>query len=176
MPGQWIRCRLRLPVTELKEEKMKKITLLAVAVLMVATVAMAGAQHGLSLPKDWESYKHVGSLIIPDKKSPLFGIHHFYMNKKGLEAFKKGEAYPEGAVIVGAVYEVVTTPEGAMNEGKKLFHTYMQKDKTAKDTGGWKFAAFAPDGKMIEKDVKADCFACHTAVKDSDYVFSKPLK
>jgi hypothetical protein len=159
-----------------KGGEMRKAILLAAAYVTVATMATAGMQQGLTLPKNWENYKHIGSLIIPDKKSPLFGIHHFQMNKKGLDAFNKGEAYPEGTIIVGAVYEVVVTPEGAMNEGKKLFHTYMRKDSKAKDTGGWIFAAFAPDGKLIEKDVKADCFACHTAVKDSDYVFSKPLR
>ena len=52
----------------------------------------------------------------------------------------------------------------------------MKKDPAATETGGWIFAAFAPDGKKVEKDVKKDCFTCHTAVKDSDYVFSKPLK
>jgi hypothetical protein len=98
------------------------------------------------------------------------------MNKKGQPAFEKGAAYPDGTIITGAVYEIVTTPEGAMNEGKKLFQTYMRKDKSAKETGGWVFAAFTPEGKLIQKDVKTDCFACHTAVKDSDYVFSKPLK
>jgi hypothetical protein len=101
------------------------------------------------------------------------------MNKKGLEAFEKGGPYPDGTIIVGGVYEVVTTGEGALNEGKKLFQTYMRKDsraKEAKDTGGWIFAAFSPDGKLMEKDVKKDCFECHRAVKDSDYVFSKPLK
>lgn len=153
---------------------MKKLIGIFTAVLVLASVtAWAGEA---ALPKDLASYRHVGSLIIPDKNSPLFGIHHFYMNKKGLPSFEKGAAYPDGTIFVGQVYEVVTTPEGAMNEGKKLFQTYMRKDKSAKETGGWIFAAFTPDGKPIQKDVKTDCFACHTAVKDSDYVFSKPLK
>lgn len=153
---------------------MKKLIVLTLALVLAAAGSVWAAE---ALPKDLAKYKHIGSLIIPDKNSPLFGIHHFSMNKKGLEAFKKGKAYPDGSVIVGQVYEVVTTPEGAMSEGKKLFNTYMRKDaKKAKDTGGWVFAAFAPDGKQIEKDVKKDCFGCHTAVKDSDYVFSKPLQ
>jgi hypothetical protein len=50
------------------------------------------------------------------------------------------------------------------------------KASEAKETGGWIFAAFGPDGKLTQMDVKKDCFECHTAVKDSDYVFSKPLK
>jgi hypothetical protein len=154
---------------------MKKLVGISVAAVVLASAIAVWADEA-ALPKDLDSYRHIGSLIIPDKNSPLFGIHHFSMNKKGLPAFEKSAAYPEGTIIVGAVYEVATTPEGAMNEGKKLFHTYMKKDKSAKETGGWIFAAFTPDGKLIQKDVKTDCFACHTAAKDSDYVFSKPLK
>jgi len=154
---------------------MKKLISMFAVAFVLATVVTTWAGEA-ALPKDVDSYKHIGSLIIPDKNSPLFGIHHFVMNKKGLAAFEKGSALPEGTIIVGSVYEVLTTPEGAMNEGKKQFFTYMRKDKSAKDTGGWQFAAFAPDGKPVRKDVKTDCFACHTAVRDSDYVFSKPLK
>jgi Cytochrome P460 len=157
-----------------EERLMKKIFgILTAMVLILVSAAWAGE---VSLPKDLPSYKHAGSLIIPDKNSPLFGIHHFYLNKTGQAAFEKGAAYPKGTIFVGKVYEAVTTPEGALNEGKMLFQTYMKKDASAKDTGGWIFAAFTPDGKQIQKDPKVDCFACHTAAKDSDYVFSKPLK
>jgi len=155
---------------------MKRFIGSLMVVAFVASLASGAVAGDLALPKDKDTYKHIGSLIIPDKTSPLFGIHHFTMNKKALGAFEKGTAYPDGSIIVGSVYEVVTTPEGIINEGKKQFYTYMQKDKAARETGGWMFAAFAPDGKKVEKDAKKDCFACHTAVKDSDYVFSKPLK
>lgn len=155
---------------------MRKIAFWVIGLFIAVTAAYAVADEAASLPKDLQGYKHIGSLVIPDRKSPLFGIHHFYMNKKGLEAFEKGKPYPAGTVIVGAVYEAATNAEGAINEGKKLFHTFMKKDPKGKDTGGWIFAAFATDGRKIEKDVKADCFICHSAVKESDYVFSKPLK
>ena len=152
---------------------MKKILGFIVVMAITASAAWAGE---VSLPKDLPAYKHIGSLIIPDKNSPLFGIHHFYMNKTGQAAFEKGGAYPKGTIIVGKVYEVATSAEGAMNEGAMRFQTFMKKDAAAKDTGGWLYAAFAPDGKQVQKDVKTDCFACHASVKDADYVFSKPLK
>ena len=154
---------------------MKRFVGFVIAAAFVAVAASGAGAGDVALPKDRGTYKHVGSLIIPDKSSPLFGIHHFTMNKKALDAFEKGKTYPDGAIIVGSVYEVVTTPEGIINEGKKQFYTYMRKQAAAKDTGGWVFAAFAPDGKKVEKDVKKDCFECHTAVKDNDYVFSRPL-
>jgi len=175
MHGQWLRLGMRRPVTELRRRKMKKIVLSAIAVLVVATIAMAGTQHGMSLPHDWSTYRHIGSLIITDKSHALYGIHHFYMNKKGLDAFSKGQKYPDGTIIVDSVYEIKESG-GILNEGKLAFFPVMKKNSKMKDTGGWEWAAFSPDGKMLDKDPKKDCLSCHDSVKNSDYVFSKPLK
>jgi len=162
---------------------MKRVLVVSMSILLIGVIVAIGwaqAKKAVTLPKDWRTYKHIGSLIITDKANALFGIHHFYMNKTGLDAFNKGMPYPDGTIIVDTVYDVVASPDGKMlNEGKMLFMPYMKKNAKAaetKETGGWIFAAFAPEGKQIEKDPKKDCFECHAAVKDSDYVFSKPLK
>ncbi len=154
---------------------MKKFLTIIMALAITASAASLAA-GGTAFPEDYTTFRHIGSLIIPDKTSPLFGIHHFYMNEPGKQAFEKGRTLPESTEIVGAVYEAMISPEGIINEGKKEFYTYMKKDALAEDTGGWQFAAFAPDGRQLEMDVKNGCFACHLAAKDSDYVFSKPLK
>lgn len=51
----------------------------------------------------------------------------------------------------------------------------MEKVSGAEATGGWRFAMFGPGGERMEIDEAKDCFACHTQVKERDYVFSKPL-
>jgi hypothetical protein len=160
---------------------MKKYYALLMVVLLAATgvATSADTKKGGTLPKDWMTYKFIGSLVITDKQSPLFGIHHFYINKKGTETFNKGGTYPDGTIIVDAVYDAVTSEGGMINEGKRHFFPVMIKDSKAneaKETGGWIFAAFDPEGKPMPMDVKKGCFECHTAAKDSDYVFSKPLK
>lgn len=154
---------------------MKKLTDIVIVsiILTFAITTWAGEE---ALPKDLDSYTYTGSLVIPDKNSPLFGFFHYYINNKGLTAFKKGGPYPEGTIIVGKVYDVVTSLVGGMIEGKILRYSYMRKDMSAKETGGWIFAAFSSERKFIQKDVKTACFACHMAAKDSDYVFSKPLE
>ncbi|MGH7216215.1 MAG: cytochrome P460 family protein [Nitrospiraceae bacterium] len=154
---------------------MKKTLVPVTALVLAMASATWGAMQALTLPQDVEDFKHIGSLVIPDKASPLFGIHHFYLNDKGMPAFKKSEPYAEGAIFVGKVYEA-DEEEGALNEGKMRFYTYMEKNREGADTGGWQFAAFSPDGKLLEKDVKKECFGCHASQKDSDYVFSKPVK
>jgi Cytochrome P460 len=155
---------------------MKKALVPVTAFLVLVTAAATwGAMQALTLPENLEDFKHVGSLVIPDKASPLFGIHHFYLNDRGMAAFPNSGPYPEGTIFVGKVYEV-DDQEGALNEGKMRFYTYMEKSSKGADTGGWLFAAFSPEGKLLDKDVKKECFDCHAPQKDADYVFSKPLK
>lgn len=152
---------------------MKKAILLTVAFVMVAAAAAAG-KDALTLPEDWKEYKFIGSLIITDEGHALHGIHHFYINDKGLEAFLKGREYPDGTIIVDSVYEIQQS-DGILNEGKLAFFPVMRKNSRMKETGGWEWAAFGPDGKDLGKNPQG-CLACHESVKDSDYVFSKPLK
>ncbi|HEX9138058.1 MAG TPA: cytochrome P460 family protein, partial [Nitrospirota bacterium] len=110
-----------------------------VIVSFILTFTITSWAGDEALPKDLDSYTYTGSLVIPDKNSPLFGFFHYYMNNKGLTAFKKGDPYPEGTIIVGKVYDVVTSPAGGMIEGKILRYSYMRKDMSAKETGGWIF-------------------------------------
>jgi hypothetical protein len=154
---------------------MRRGVLLALAILAVATAATAGSGGGLTLPKDWTTYKHIGSLVITDKTHALHGLHHFYINDTGAAAFAKGEKYPDGTIIVDAVYQIADDG-GILNEGKRAFFPVMKKNSKMKDTGGWEWAAFGPDGTKLDKDPKKNCLSCHDSVKDADYVFSKPLK
>lgn len=144
-----------------------------IAFVLVTTVSFGAMRKGISLPKGWRHFVHVKSMVIPDKSHGLYGFHHIYVNMKGLETLKKGGMYPEGSMFVGVFYDVVTEKDGSINQGKKLFYVCMKKDKTATDTGGWRYAAFDPEGKYLEKDVKKECYECHTAAKDTDYIFSK---
>jgi hypothetical protein len=151
------------------------ITAICLCIGVFAVAVSAETQKGMVLPKDWETYRHIGSLIVTDKTHPLHGIHNFYINKKGIAAFEKGGKYPDGTVIVDAVYEIVESG-GILNEGKHAFFPVMKKNAKMKETGGWEWYAFGPDGTMLDKDPKKDCLSCHEGAKDSDYVLSKPLK
>ena len=64
-------------------------------------------------------------------------------------------------------------------EGKQeLLETFDLKKRLEKQpgwsefpAGEWKFRSFAPDGTP-SADSAARCFACHTKVRDQDFVFS----
>lgn len=158
---------------------MKKVCLFLGSSILCISWACSTASAdspGLQLPNDLSGYRHIHSLMINDRESPLFGFHHFYINETGWETFKNQGPfpYPEGTVFLGAVYQVEQDGE-LYNEGSGAVYTMMKKDPAAEETGGWQFATFTPDGKPVEQDVKTVCFSCHEPLKDRDHVFSSPL-
>jgi hypothetical protein len=163
---------------------MKTLLLRTPVFLIVCTMGagllFAGGAK-MTLPKNMQDFKHVNTLIIPDKNNSIFGIHHFYMNSEGLERFRnqaEGEPYPEGTKIVGKVYDVLSREGGGYKEGDLLAYTYMQKapgmEKT-KNTGGWLFVKFDAKGDAASINPATDCFVCHAPAKASDFVLSEPL-
>ncbi len=129
--------------------------------------------------KDFYKYwYHVKSMVIFDKKHPLydpfFGIHHVYINKKGLKTIQSQgkRTFPEGTKIAIVFYNH-KEDQGAFVEGEKRLEAYMIKNsKKYKNTDGWGYFAYDAKGNPIVKDMKVDCHNCHSQVKDQDFVFS----
>ena len=142
---------------------------------IIVTTVWAGMKMkgGIILPKGWRNFTYVKSMVIPDRNSGLYGFHDIFVNGKGLKALKSGGHYPDGTVFVGVFYDVATEKDGSMQQGNKLFTVVMRKNAIAQDTGGWQYGAFDPEGKLLEKDYKKECYECHTAAKEGDFIFSK---
>jgi hypothetical protein len=65
--------------------------------------------------------------------------------------------------------------EGSYVEGPRKATAMMLKDKkNYASTGGWGFQAWAGGDpkKPVVKDPVKECFECHQARKDQDYVYS----
>lgn len=152
--------------------------LISVLTLFVfAGVAFAGSDFKVS-PEKYRSWNHVKSMVIFDEKHPLYnpfsGIHHVYVNKKGLKTIKKSgkRNFPDGTVITIVFYEHQSS-DGAYIERKKRIEAFMVKDKGKyKNTDGWGYYAYDGEGKPIVKDMAVDCHSCHAQVSETDYVFS----
>jgi hypothetical protein len=128
---------------------MKKRTLPSIAWSAVLACALTPPGTSLAdervLPTFPSDYQFIHAFVIDDPDNPLFGFHHFYINEKGLGAFKDGGPYPTGTTFLGLVYQLRI--EGAqLNEGEGAATVIMAKDPTASETGGWRFAQFQPDG------------------------------
>ena len=90
-----------------------------------------------------------------------------------MKSYQAGGVYPEGSRFVAVNY-TIKDAGGKPVQGKKNMIVLMKKDKKQKETGGWQFAGFSPDGKPSGLDPAKDCFGCHLKdAKDTDFVISK---
>jgi len=124
-------------------------------------------------PKDYKNWTHATSKIILDKSSPLYGFQQVFVNDIALDAYKKGNGYPEGSVILIGFYEAFVEGD-AISQENIIWYAGMRKDPTATKTGGWIFDGY--DGKTLKSTVSDPvngCFNCHRVKKDREYVFTE---
>lgn len=152
------------------------------AALLVVSGEMAGDHHALKYPEGYRSWTHVKSMLIHSKDHPLFdpfgGLHHVYVNHKGLKTLKNGGKYPDGTVFVFDLFNV-NNADGAYTTAERKFIGLMVKDsRKYKETGGWGWDVFKGDAKTGGNvaDAAKDCFGCHASQEATDYVFSQMTK
>ncbi len=149
-------------------------TLLSGAVLLCITPGLQAGE--VAYPDDYRAWYHVKSMVIEPGhplEDPFEGIHHIYANPAALQGLQGGE-YADGAVLVFDLLEA-QAGDHAVTEGPRKLLGVMQHDAAAADTGGWAFEAFAGDSRSerLVKDGGTSCYACHTDVRDSAFVFTK---
>lgn len=163
------------PFTSTSERyaSMNRKTILVSMALLFATVSLSVAAASVSLPKGYAKWQKSKQQIVTDKKSLFYGIHYTYVDAKAMKAFKKGGPYPEGSRFVVEQF-TIRDAGGKPVPGKKSMIVLMKKDKRYKDTGGWQFAGFTPEGKPSGLDPVKNCYECHVKeAADRDLVISK---
>jgi hypothetical protein len=153
------------------------LSLLPAAVVGFIIPLAAESAANLQPPASFRHWFHVNTMVI-DKGSPLFeamgGMHNVYVNSAGESALKKGEPYPDETVFLIDLHEF-TVSDGSTVEGPRKLTAIMLKDKKKyAATGGWGFQAWAGGNptKPLVTDPTKQCFECHQARKDQDYVYS----
>ena len=158
---------------------MKLVVSLCIAI-MAGTALAAGTDTNnkdVPYPEGYRQWQHVKSMVIQDGHA-LFGsfggIHHLYANSKAMTGYRSGN-FPDGAVIAFDLLEA-TAGGNAIVEGQRKVLGVMQRNaKKFAATGGWGFEGFAGDSKTqraVGSNAATACFACHTAQKQHNYVFS----
>lgn len=95
---------------------------------------------------------------MSDKNSLFYGIHYIYADKKAMQGYMAGNRFSEGSTIIVEHFNI---KEGSASDGPKNMVVLMRKDKRRKETGGWLFAGYGPDGKPSGLDPVSTCFGCH---------------
>ena len=153
------------------------LTISIAAPLFAALPFAAQSADDLKPPDGYRKWFHVNTMIV-DKASQLFnvlgGMHNIHVNSTGEAALKKGGPYPDKTIFLSDVHDF-TVSDGTYVEGPQKILAVMVKDKKKyAATGGWGWQAWAGgDGaKPVVKDAAKECFECHQARKDNDYVYS----
>lgn len=124
----------------------------------------------------YQDYKIVATHFRTDKNE----IRYILANSIGYNALKeKAKVMPEGSKIVKIGWSAKKMPTfpSALEADKIQRVEYMIKDSKNFDTNGdnWGYARFVKkDGAFVswEKGSRG-CINCHSAVKNTDYLFTK---
>lgn len=152
--------------------------------MMVAALAMGSTLAYAETPA-----KPVAPVYGEYKDWPIISVSHrtdkntlraIVGNEVATKAARSGKInpWPDGTVIAKLVWKEKTHPNwpAAIVPAEFNAAEAMIKDsKKFAKTAGWGFGHWV-DGKLVmhEAEKAATCFACHTAVKDADYVFTAP--
>lgn len=101
-------------------------------------------------------------------------------NDVAINAARSGKTkpWPDGTIIAKLSWKEQIHPnwQQAIVPGKFVGAEAMLKDsKKFPETGGWGFGHW--EGKslvMNDKEKSATCFACHTPMKEHDYIYTAP--
>lgn len=149
---------------------MKPVFPLLIIVMAILITDISFAQTPPQLPKNYHSWQKSIRKVVTDKSSLFYGIHYMYADKKAMQGYRTGNRFAEGSTIIVDFFNIKQDPA---LDGPKNMIVLMRKDKRAKQTGGWIFAGYGPDGKPSELDPVSTCFGCHQKdASQRDFVIS----
>lgn len=153
---------------------------LVFAAVFITSCGNAPASDKVAYPEGYRNWTHVKSMIL-EPGHQLYeafgGIHHLYANDKAMKGYMDGGTFPDGSVIVFDLLEVVEGGNAVTEGGRKVVGVMQKNSKLFSETGGWGFEGFKGDTQdRVVKNMNADCFSCHLAQSEKDYVFSQYRK
>jgi Cytochrome P460 len=174
---------------------MKRITLLLAVVatlgssiaFMVIASTNATAQDAVAtfvtkIPTGYRDWKVVS---VAHEEGDLNDIRAILGNDTAIKAYREQKLpFPEGAIIGRIAWAYVPSEENNKAFGRRqsfvagaptdFYLQFMVKDsKKYAATGGWGYAQFDKSGKPGPQSDMKQCFPCHQAVKDRDFVFTR---
>jgi hypothetical protein len=183
-------------ITDIKEKLvMKRTTFLLAIVATLAGVAAftartsrdASAQEAVpifvkEIPAGYRDWKVVS---VAHEAGELNDIRVVLGNDIAIKAYRDGKLpFPEGAIVGRIAWGYVPSEENNKVFGRDqsfvagsptgFYLQFMVKDsKRYAATGGWGYSSFDKDGKPTNDAAMKNCFPCHQAIKDRDFIFTK---
>lgn len=171
---------------------MSRITLKTALIATLAGVVVLGAcaSRGaevedtslseFTIPADYRDWRLIS---VAREEGELDDVRAILGNDVAVEAYRRGTLpFPDGAIIARVAWSYDSSAEndaafgqpqsfvaGAPKNGLQFMVKEAQRYAS---TGGWRFAHF-DDGRLAGAAKHASCFACHEAVPDRDWVFTR---
>jgi hypothetical protein len=175
---------MKMTVSAMGSGTVKKAALAVLVLLLAAGFGYSRnkkiepAPNGIALPAGFEAWRLVSVSLRADNDT----IRAILGNKTAIKAVKNGKLlpWPDGTVLAKLVWKQKTLEAwpSATVPGDIVHAEFMVKDSVKyAATGGWGFARWlGPELKPYGKEAgfAQECFSCHTPMKDSDYVFTRP--
>lgn len=155
-------------------------TSITVWLLTAAAIAMSTTLHAETPAKPVHGeYKDWLTLSISHRLDKNL-VRSILGNDIAIKAARAGKTkpWPDGAILAKVGWKEKNHPNWsqAVVPGEFAGAEAMVKDsKKFAETGGWGFGRWEGDKLVMhDKEKSATCFACHTPMKDADYVYTVP--
>lgn len=140
----------------------------------------AGPVFVKTIPPGYRDWRLIS---VAREEGDLKDIRAVLGNDVAINAYREGKfPFPEGTIIARLAWSHDSSAENDKAFGRQQSFVaglpkngvqFMVKDsKKYAATGGWGYAHFE-NGKSAEDPFLSTCHACHQAVKDRDYVFTR---
>ncbi|MGD8630886.1 MAG: cytochrome P460 family protein [Gammaproteobacteria bacterium] len=155
--------------------KLLAILLLSVTPGVYAADMMPAPSNGISYPEGWQNWAAIAVSHRTDNNT----LRVILGNAVAVQAARAGNTnpWPDGAILAKVVWKdsQLDAWKAATVPGEFVHAEFMFKDSTKyTDSYGWGWARWVGlEQKPFEKGM-AVCIACHTPVKDRDWVFTDP--
>jgi hypothetical protein len=136
------------------------------------------APNGVTFPADYKNWRVLSTSHRTDKNS----LRVILGNDIAMQAARSGPqaAWPDGTILAKVAWKEAVHEKwpAAIVPGELTHVEFMVKDsRKFTATGGWGYGRWlgrelSPYG--ADAGFAKECFDCHTAVKDTDYVFTRP--
>jgi hypothetical protein len=130
-----------------------------------------------------DGYRDWRFISLAREEGTLDDIRVVLGNDTAIGAYRDDEQpFPEGTIIARLAYSYDESDENNATFGRKQSYVaglpknglqFMVKDSVAyAESGGWGFGHFV-DGEPADEAMMSTCFACHQAVAERDFVFTR---
>lgn len=138
----------------------------------------------ITVPEDYRTrFTFLGTFSVAggDQAGGQAQFHQVYIDPDSIEHYRRTQAFPDGAILVkelqkARALDITTGHASFWDENAGWFVMIKDTQGRFKDSGlwgdGWGWALFAAGNRLkpTTTNYKAECIACHTPVKKTDWV------